>query len=98
MLCVGMIPYLDSRKLTDYLNAYNTVFLYQKAGYILEHYQKALKLPDSFFDACRSKVTQSKRYLYVNLQREAHVQNKNWALYVPVDLLAVTRKEASHNA
>jgi len=97
LLCIGMIPYLDSHKLIDYLGAYDTVFLYQKAGYILEHYQKGLKLADGFFDACRSKVTKSKRYLYGNLQREPNVYNKNWALYVPVDLLAVTRKGASHN-
>ncbi|MDR1243006.1 MAG: transcriptional regulator [Deltaproteobacteria bacterium] len=94
LLCIGMIPYLDGRKLIDYLNAYGTVFLYQKTGYILEHYQEALKLTDSFFDACRSKITKSKRYLYGNLQREPHAQNKNWALYTPVDLLAVTRKGA----
>ena len=97
LLCIGMIPYLDNRKLIDYLNAYDTIFLYQKTGYILEHYQKALKLPDSFFDVCRSKVTKSKRYLHGNLQRVPHVQNKSWALYVPVDLFTVTRKGASHN-
>ncbi|MCL2000430.1 MAG: transcriptional regulator [Planctomycetes bacterium] len=95
--CIGMIPYLDSRKLMDYLNAYDTIFLYQKAGYILEHYQEALKLPAFFFDACRSKITKSKRYLYAGLRRVAHIQDKSWALYVPVDLLAVTRQGASHN-
>jgi predicted transcriptional regulator of viral defense system len=97
LLCIGMIPYLDSHKLIDYLNAYDTLFLYQKIGYILEHYQKTLKLPDSFFDACRGKITKSKRYLYGNLRREPHIQNKGWALYVPVDLLAASRKGASHN-
>ena len=92
LFCIGIIPYLDSRKLIDYLNAYNTGFLYQKSGYILEHYREALKLPDAFFDACRNNMTKSKRYLYGNLQREAHVYDTNWALYVPVDLRAVTRK------
>jgi len=97
LLCIGMIPYLDSSKLIDYLSAYDTTFLYQKAGYILEHYQKALKLPDTFFGACRGKVTKSKRYLYGNLRHGSNVHNKQWALYTPVDLLAVTRKGASHN-
>lgn len=87
LLCIGMIPYLDSRKLIDYLSLYDTVFLYQKAGYILAHYQKALKLPDAFFDACQSKITKSKRYLYRNLQCEPNMYSKNWALYIPVDLL-----------
>ena len=63
LLCIGMIPYLDSRKLADYLSAYDTIFLYKKAGYILEHYRDALKLPDAFFDACRNKITKSKRSL-----------------------------------
>jgi predicted transcriptional regulator of viral defense system len=98
LLCIGMIPYLDSRKLIDYLEAYDTVFLYQKTGYILEHFQASLKLPDTFFAACRSKVTKSKRYLYGNLQREPHVHNRSWALYTPADLLAVTRKGAAWNA
>ena len=97
LLCIEMMPYLDSRKLIDYLIMYNTVFLYQKSGYILEHYQEALKLPDTFFDVCRNKITKSTRYLYGTLQRESHVHNKSWALYTPVDLLAVTRKGASHN-
>ena len=92
--CIGMIAYLDPAKLTGYLRGYNKTILYQKAGYILEHYKDALKLPDSFFEDCRSKTPQSKRYLYSGLQREPHTLSKGWALYVPEDLSALTRKGA----
>jgi predicted transcriptional regulator of viral defense system len=92
--CIGMIPYLDAFKLIGYLIGYDKVFLYQKAGYILEHFMDSLKLTDDFFSACRSKVPKGKRYLYENVKSEPHALNKSWALYVPEDLLAVTKKGA----
>jgi len=92
--CIGMIAYLDPVKLARYLHCYNKTILYQKAGYILEHYKDALKLPDSFFKGCRSEMPKSKRYLYRGLQREPHILSKGWALYVPVDLSVLTRKGA----
>jgi len=92
--CIGMIAYLDPAKLASYLRGYNKTILYQKAGYVLEHYKDALKLPDNFFEDCRSKTPQSKRYLYSGLRREPHILSKDWALYVPVDLSALTRKGA----
>jgi hypothetical protein len=89
-----MIPYLDCFKLTGYLLSYDKAILYQKTGYILWHFKDALKLTNDFFTICQSRVTKSKRYLYWNLKREQHVLCKNWALYVPDDLLALTRKGA----
>ena len=92
--CIEMIPYLDSVNLISYLTCYDKVFLYQKAGYILEHFKDSLKLSDDFFEACLSKVPISKRYLYMDLKRESLVLNKKWALYVPEDLQAITKKGA----
>ena len=92
--CIEMIPYLDSVKLINYLQCYDKVFLYQKVGYILEHFKDSLKLTDDFFEVCLSKVPISKRYLYMDIQRESHVLNKNWALYVPEDFQAITKKGA----
>jgi len=89
-----MIPYLDDSKLIGYLLSYDKMFLYQKAGYILEHFKDTLKLTDDFFVTCRGKVPKSERYLYRNLLREPHVLNKSWALYVPEDLRAITKKGA----
>jgi predicted transcriptional regulator of viral defense system len=93
---IEIIPYLDSQKLTDYLSAYDKVFLYQKAGYILEHYKDGLKLTDDFFTACKVKVTKSKRYLYEGAQTKSLVFNKDWMVYVPENLLAITQKGANY--
>ena len=94
---IGMVAYLDHEKLIEYLYMYNKVILYQKAGYILEHYKSALKLPDDFFNSLRGKVPQSKRYLHTNIQNQATKLNREWALYVPEDLLSLTRKGAFIN-
>ena len=94
--CIGMVPYLDGLKLIGYLTGYDKVGLYQKTGYILEHFKDALKLSEDFFIACLNKVPKSKRYLYEGLRQEPRVLNKSWALYVPEDLLAVTKKGASY--
>jgi len=92
--CIGMVPYLDSSKLMSYLKIYDKLGLYQKAGYILEHFKDTLKLTDDFFITCLNKRPKSKRYLYGNMRHEPHVLNKYWALYVPKDLLALIQKGA----
>ena len=93
---IGMVPYLEPEKLIRYLDTYNKVFLFQKAGYILEHYKKGLKLPDEFFEACRSRLTKTKRYLFPGLQAQSPALNKDWQLYVPDNLHAITRKGANY--
>jgi len=94
--CIELIPLLDHNKLMEYLHCYNKAGLYQRAGYILEHFKEALKLPDEFFATCRSKATKSKQYLERAVQ-DNQVFNKDWGLYVPEDLLAITRKGASYD-
>jgi uncharacterized membrane protein len=49
-------------------------------------------LKDDFFVTCRGKAPQSERYFYRNLLCEPRVLNKSWALYVPEDLRAITKK------
>lgn len=90
--CINMIPFLDSDKLVWYLENYKKTILYQKAGYILEHFKDTLKLSDVFFEVCQERVPQGKRYIYPGLQSEPRVLSKRWMLYVPEDLLALTRK------
>ena len=92
---IELIPFLDGEKLLACLDAYDKVFLYQKTGYILEHYKSGLKLSNDFFAACQSKITKSKRYLYSGLQGESSVLNKDWMLFTPKNLLAETRKGAN---
>jgi predicted transcriptional regulator of viral defense system len=94
--CMDMTPYLDGDKLLLYLAGYNLCFLYQKTGYILEHFKEQLKLSDVFFEACKSKITKSKRYLYHGILNEQNILNQDWMLFVPKNLLAVTKKGDSY--
>ena len=96
--CIQMIPYLDGGKLLSYLDFYDTGFLFQKTGYVLEHFQRMLKLPDSFFNALRERVPKSKRYFYKGIERERHKLNRDWRLFVPDDLLSIVRKGWNYDA
>jgi predicted transcriptional regulator of viral defense system len=53
--CLGMITFLSEEKLLQYLDVYNKAILYQKTGYILEHFKDSLKLSSSFFEECNQK-------------------------------------------
>jgi len=90
--CLDMIPHLDYLKLLEYLAAYDTGFLYQKTGYVLEYYKEQMSLPGGFFISCQSNATQGGRYLFQGLCHKSHTLNRDWRLYVPVDLMAITRK------
>jgi hypothetical protein len=50
---------------------------YQKAGLTPERFKDVLKLPDDFFEDCRSKAPQGKRSLYPGLINHPHVLKKN---------------------
>lgn len=85
-----MMPYTDETKLLCYLKSYDKQFLFQKTGYILEHFKDSLKITDSFFKACETEISKSVRYLYHGLEKEKSVYNKKWRLFVPEQLLALT--------
>jgi predicted transcriptional regulator of viral defense system len=85
--CLELVPYLDEEKLLVYLEQFGKQILYQKAGYILNHYKKELRLSERFFDACESHVTKSVRYLHKGVKHEQGVFDKRWQLYVPQKLL-----------
>jgi len=90
--CIEMIPYLESNKLLEYLSGYNKLFLYQKTGFVLEHFKNQLKLTNDFFTKCQSKVPNSKRYMSGDIQTASTVLNKTWGLYAPKNLLTITKK------
>ena len=84
--CLRLITFLDSDKLKKYLQLYNIQVLFQKAGYILEHFKEAVKLSDGFFDFCRSNINKSVRY-FGNPDDKGLIYNPTWRLYVPKDLM-----------
>lgn len=85
-----MMPYADETKLLCYLKSYGKQILFQKAGYILEHFKDSLKITDAFFKACEAEISKSVRYLYHGLEKEKSIYNKKWRLFVPEQLLALT--------
>ena len=96
--CLELVNYADEEKLLLYLEAYGKQVLYQKTGYILEHLKKQLRLSDSFFDVCISKLKKSVRYLYKGIEDESNSFNKRWNLVVPQDLMKLVSKGGDKNA
>ena len=96
--CLSLIPYINESKALQYLEAYNKQFLYQKAGYILEHFQNNLRLTNDFFDQCRKGLNGSVRYLYHGIGDEAHIYNQPWKMVVPTDLTAKLEKGVTVDA
>ena len=85
--CLSAIPYADESRLLSYLKSYNKQILYQKTGYILEHYKEDLKLSAYFFSECLAYIGKSVRYLYNAMPQDDITYNQHWQLFVPKNLL-----------
>ena len=96
--CLELITYTDEDQLLHYLVAYDKQVLYQKAGYILEHLKKQLRLSDNFFVVCESKRKGSVRYLYHGIEHEPKTFSNRWNLVVPNDLMKIMSKGGNENA
>ena len=84
-----MIPYADENKLLLYLKNCEKQYLYQKTGYILEHFKNEMNLSNEFFDQCEAHTAKSIRYLYQGLNKDQALYSKRWQLYVPRNLLSI---------
>ncbi len=80
--CITSIPFLDENQLIKYLSLYDMQFLYQKTGFILEHYKVQLQISEEFINYCKSKIRKSSRYL----TKESNKYNSQWKLVVPEDV------------
>ena len=87
--CLEGINYLDEKKLKRYLEIFDIQGLYQRVGYLLNHYRKDFQLSKEFIEYCKSKVGNSKRYL-VNESKEESYYNSEWGLMVPIGLFELT--------
>ena len=76
---------LDEKKLLNVLESYNQVLLYQKVGYILEHFKEQLNLSNDFFEICRSKLTNQIKYFLQDEYKEIEY-NATWKLMAPKNL------------
>jgi predicted transcriptional regulator of viral defense system len=84
--CFALITYINENKLQAYLKQLNKQVLYQKTGFILSYFQKEMKLSDTFFEFCKSKVGKSIRYL--TDKQESNVYFSGWKLYAPKNILS----------
>lgn len=87
---LAMIPYLSEQKIMEYLQLYNKAILYQKAGYILEHFQKELKLSNLLMQQCVEKKGKSIRYFSEAFPKDKLQYNRTWGLMVPERLLHIS--------
>ena len=93
--CIALIPSVREDKLLAYLASYGKQVLYQKAGYILRHFQRAFNLRDTFFSECAAHIGKSTRYLTGNKEG---IYNGEWRLVVPLDLMKITNKGVTSDA
>jgi len=89
MNCLEGIHYLEENKLKSYLEVYETQVLYQKAGYLLEHFKDQMQLSDDFINFCKKKIEKSTRYLIKESNSET-CYNSTWKLVVPESLFEIT--------
>ena len=82
---IQSLKILDEKKLLHYLNLYDSQFLYQKAGYMLQREQKTFDISDEFLKKCHDKIHKSKRYLTMD-HADNVVYDKRWQLVVPENL------------
>ena len=47
----------------EVLEVYDSVFLYQKVGFVLEHYKERFMLSDSFFNECKKHIAKFKEFV-----------------------------------
>lgn len=84
--CISLISVLNEQKLTDYLKVYRKRFLYQKVGFILEHFRDNFDLSDCFFEMCHKNAGNSSRYLIKGTEQGEMEFSNAWQLTYPKDL------------
>lgn len=89
--CLDNIHYLSETKLIRYLDIYNIQGLYQRVGYLLDHYRNEMQLSKDFIEYCRAKIGNSRRYLVVQ-SKENNVYQSEWKMMVPKDLYEITNQ------
>lgn len=84
--CISAIPLLNEEKLLTYLAEYDKCFLYQKTGFILEHFKTDFGISDFFLKTCKIKSGNSSRYLMKGIAKNNMDFNNAWHLTIPQNL------------
>jgi len=90
---LGIITYVNEKKLLDYLYHFDKQVLYQNTGFILGYFQKEMRLSDSFFERCRLNIGKSVRYL--TDKQESDTYFKTWRLCAPSNILSFLEQEGN---
>jgi len=83
---LDQIRVLDENKLLETLQAYDSVLLYQKVGYVLEHFKDKFMLTDTFFEECKSRLTNQIKYFLQDEYKDIEFNSK-WKLMAPKRLI-----------
>lgn len=84
-----LIGTVDEGRLPRYLPLYGKSVMYQKTGFILSLFKEQLGLGGEFFLTCGEKTGRSVRYLTDKWESRTYIPR--WRLYVPSDILSLTR-------
>ena len=84
--CISVIPVLNERRLLSYLEAYDKCFLYQKVGFIFEHFRENFDFSDEFFYVCKERSGNSSRYLIKEISDQSLDFSNKWRLTYPKNL------------
>lgn len=91
--CIELVSHLDEQKMIKYLELYGSAFLYQKTGYILEHYKEMLKLSNSFIDECQKHIAEKTEYFScTDVKHLCNTHSKKWNMIVPENLYSIAGK------
>lgn len=92
--CLNGIGFLEEDKLLRYLDLYDNQGLYQRTGFILQHFKEQFSLSQDFFESCKERIGKSRGYLFQDNSLENHY-NKEWQLMVPLHLSEMTEQGGS---
>jgi predicted transcriptional regulator of viral defense system len=84
--CLDSVLILNNDRLFEYLILYDIKFLYQKAGYIFEKYQKNFNVKDEIIKSCQQQVSNSIRYFDEDAREGNGSLIKKWNLIVPKNI------------
>lgn len=84
--CLSLLPSLNEEKMLCYLKQYNSTFLYQKVGFILEKMCDDFSLSDRFFEECEKFAGNKYRSLIKDVVHSNNSSSKKWHITYPSDI------------
>lgn len=78
---------LSEEKLKNYLNLYDSKYLYQKTGYLLSILFSRKEISDEFLEFCKDNIGKSNRCIGGDAGKKKYV--KEWRLSVPCDITEI---------